>query len=94
MNNRVASAGCSIAPQSSNGIKQQASSSEHGALRLIVSTIAGFTSHKIRVAAICPKGNNRWQAETKLAAHECKNANTARSSSNPKTPLPNPNAKL
>src|SRR5882724_7067045 len=94
MNNRVASAGCSIAPQSNSGIKQEASSTEQPALRFIVSTIAGFNSHKIRIAAFCPKGNNRWQAETKLAAHECKNAKIARSSSTPNTPQPSPNAKL
>ena len=41
-----------------------------------------------------PRGNNRWHAETRLAAQECKNASTARSSSNSKAPLPNPNATL
>jgi hypothetical protein len=94
MNSRVASDECSIAPQSSSGMKHEASSTVHSPLRRIASTIAGFNSHNIRVAAFCPKGNNRWQAETWLAAQECKNASTARSSSNDKAPLPNPNAKL
>src|SRR5277367_2507246 len=44
---RVLSAGCSIAPQSSSGMKQQASSSAHVALRFAASIMAGFKFHKI-----------------------------------------------
>ena len=65
-NRRVESPGCSIAPQSRIGMKQKASSMSQVALRAAVSIISGFRLQRIRVASLCPSGNKRWQAETRL----------------------------
>ena len=56
MNNRVVSAGCSIAPQSSSGMVHLTVSSVKSALSAATSIMAGFKFHKMRVASVWPSG--------------------------------------
>src|SRR5579859_1590607 len=77
INNRVESAGWRCEPTSIMGVNAAISSSGADSL-YTASTIAGLRFHRIWLAAVCPSGSRRWQADTSPLTVCCKYASATR----------------